>query len=250
MNLDDFLIIYFACGAPVGVYYFLQNRHKLNRQKLILKTFLTLIVWIPFALRYIGKTGFFKNRLSNNFDDTSFLDAGLQNKIQKVKRELEKALHETDPNISIYEIREIFDRYVSFSLFRQIDDRDTQIDEQIFQIAGHKNSKLAAICLQRRNRKMFLFHQTLARLDFLDLLAGKADLAAAAIEFASLLNDIEAKEAIEKIFDIKPQTGKESLVKDEEKALWKSEIYKPTFTKTISTRLKAMTATISSREKD
>ena len=242
MNVYDFLIIYFACGAPVGVYYFLQNRHKTERQKLLLKTFLVFAVWMPFVWKH------FRDRFNNNFDGGLFSDAKLAEKIQVARARLEKSLAETNPNLSIYEIREIFDRYVNLTHSSQIDDADHQYAseaEELFKIAGHRNAKLAAICLERRNRKELIFHQTLARLDFLDLLAGKEKLSATAIEFVSLLNDTQAKDAIEKM-----QTVEEPFVKDAEKQLWNSETHKPAFTKTISTRLKALTATTSLREKD
>jgi len=202
---------------------------------------------MPFALRYL------RNRFYNKFGGELFSDAKFGKKIHAARTRLEKALSEKDPNISIYEIRQIFDRYVSFTLSAQTDNRDSRFvlaNDEIFRIAGHNNSELAAICLDRRNRKELTFHQTLARLDLLDLLAGKGELGAWAIEFVSLLKDREASEEIEKMFDVKPQTRKESLVKDTEKQLWNSETQKPAFTKKISERLKTLTATLSLREKD
>lgn len=205
------------------------------------------MIWMPFALRHL------KNRLDKHFNGELFSDAKFRKKIQTARTELEKALLETNANISIYEIRQIFERYISFTLSSQTDDRNSQFaltNNEIFRIAGHKNSELAAICLERRNRKELVFHQTLARLDLLDLLAGKADLGAAAIEFVSLLNDPEAIGAIEKMFDLKPQTRKESFVKNAEKQIWNSKTQKPIVIKMISARLKALTATLSLREKD
>jgi hypothetical protein len=247
MNLYDFLIIYFACGAPVGVYYFFQNRRESNRQKLFVKTLLAFTIWIPFALRHL------QSRFNKHFGGELFSDAKFRKKIQTARTEMEKASLETDSDVSIYEIRQMFDRYVSLTLSSQTGDPNSQFaptNDEIFRIAGHNNSELAAVCLRRRNRKELIFHQTLARLDFLDLLAGKAKLGAAAIEFVSLLNDLEAAEAIEKMFDLKPQTRKESFVKDAEKQIWNSETQKPVLTKMISTRWKALTATLSLREKD
>jgi hypothetical protein len=250
MNLYDFLIIYLACGAPLGVYYFLQNRHKPDRQKLFLKSFFSFIIWMPLALRLITKNRFSRKRFNNNFDADLFSDVNIEKNIQSTKTRLQKALFEIDPSISIYEVKEIFDRYVSFELFGQIDAQNSQSElseNEIFRIAGHNNSELATICLQRRNRKMFSFHQTLARMDFLDMLAGKPKLAASALEFVSLLNDLETKEAIEKMFELETQTGRALDVKDAEKEIWNSETRKPIL---IKTRLKAMTATMSLREKD
>jgi hypothetical protein len=253
MNLYDFLIIYFACGAPVGVYYFLQNRHRSNRQKLLLKTFLAFTAWMPFALRYLTKNRFFQNRFDDNFGGEPLSDSALERKVQTAKTRLEKALFEADSNISIYEVREIFDRYVSFTLSRQIDNRHSHFalkDNEIFRVAGHSNSRLAAICRRRRNRRQIIFHQTLARRDFLNLFAGKPKFEAAAIEFVSLLKDLEAKDAIEKMFNSERQRTKAPFVKDAEKQLWNSETHKPAFTKMISTPLKATTATASLRGKD
>jgi hypothetical protein len=47
MNLIDFFIIYLACGAPFGVYYFLQHRGGLDSRLLWLKRCSTLFFGCP-----------------------------------------------------------------------------------------------------------------------------------------------------------------------------------------------------------
>ncbi|MEO6588731.1 MAG: hypothetical protein ABIP06_05335, partial [Pyrinomonadaceae bacterium] len=48
MNLFDAIIIYLACGAPFGVYYFVN--HRLLNNRVFFKTVLILLCWLPFAI--------------------------------------------------------------------------------------------------------------------------------------------------------------------------------------------------------
>jgi hypothetical protein len=68
MNLTDFLIIYFACGAPFGVYYFLQNRSDSVSSKLWLNAFFTFAFWIPIAFRLLRNNKFLNKSVGFDFN--------------------------------------------------------------------------------------------------------------------------------------------------------------------------------------
>ncbi|MGC2236969.1 MAG: hypothetical protein WA584_12460 [Pyrinomonadaceae bacterium] len=260
MNFYDFLIIYLACGAPLGVYYFLQNRKSPKTEQHWLKTLLHFIFWMPFAYRLLRQSTLFLSAFSNVFGGTNTLDAQIEKRIHLIQKRLEKMFLESGLKLSIYEVREILDRYVGLTLecqFEQANSQTARTANEIFHIAAHKNAALAEICLQRRNRKRLSFHQTEARRDFLNLISELFRIDSmnepdrlAAIEFATLLNDEEARYVIEKMFERETQTVEAPNVKNTETAIWKSETQKPLLTKPISTRLKAMTAATSLRGKD
>jgi hypothetical protein len=260
MNLYDFLIIYLACGAPLGVYYFLQNRKSPKTEQLWLKTLLNFIFWLPNAYRLLRQSEPLRNFFNNIFGGKNALDANIEKRIHPVQKRLEKIFLESKLKLSIYEVREILDRYVGLTLecqFEQTNSQTARTENEIFQISAHKNANLAEICLQRRNRKRLSFHQTEARRDFLNLLSQLSEfdseneqLKMAASEFVTLLKDEQARDAIEKMFGRETQTAEAPSVKNAETAIWKSETQKPLLTKPISTRLKAMTAATSLRAKD
>jgi hypothetical protein len=260
MNLYDFLIIYLACGAPLGVYYFLQNRKTPNFERLRLKTVLNFLFWIPFAYRLLQKSKILQGAFRNIFDHHSALDAEAEKNIYAIRKRLEKIYLESNLKLSIYEVREILDRYAGLTLecqFEHINSQTARTKSGIFQITGHKNAELAVICLERRNRKRLLLHQTEARRDFLHLLSELFDsgselksLESAAIEFVTLLKDAAARKTIEKMFDFRTQTEKAANVKNAETEIWKSETQKPLLTRPNSTRLKTLTAQMNLRAED
>jgi hypothetical protein len=260
MNLYDFLIIYLACGAPFGVYYFLLNRKTPKFKHLRLKSVLNFLVWIPFAYQLLRKSDILRRVFNKTFAQNPALDADAEKNIYAIRKRLEKIYLESRLKLSIYEAREIFERYAGLTLecqFEHINSQTAQTKNGIFEITGHKNAELAAICLNRRNRKRLLFHQTEARRDFLHLLSELFDygsdlenLKTAAIEFATLLKDTEARASIEKIFGFETQIEKASNVKSAETEIWKAETQKPLLTRPISTRLKTLTAMMNLRGKD
>lgn len=250
MNLTDYLIIYLACGAPFGVYYFLQNRTKSVSSKLWLNTLITFAFWIPLAVRLLRE-----NRILNNSVNAEAIQETRLNLIQK---QLEKCLQESSLKISIYEFRETIDRYIGLTLANQNNGEKISVTEkEIFRISENENVELAAICLYRRNQKRLSFHQTGARQDFLHIInklsqfsERKEIIGNLAVEFVKILNDLEARNELEKMFMETSQTDKYFAVKQLEKDLWNKEIHKPLPTNPISTRFQTMTATTNLRSKD
>jgi len=252
MNLTDFLIIYLACGAPFGVYYFLQNRTKSVSNNLWLNTFFTFAFWIPIAFRLLRE-----NKILNKsvfIFDTEVIQ---EKKLNLIQKQFEHILQESSLKISIYEFRETIDRYIGLTIANQSHNEKVSLAEkEFFRISENKNVELAAICLERRNQKRLFFHHKGARQDFLhfinqlsDFSADKKIIGNLAIEFVKILNDFEANALLEKMFSSTSQTDKYFAVKQLEKAIWNTEIHKPLPTKQISTQL-TMTATANLRGKD
>lgn len=250
MNLRDLLIIYLACGAPFGVYYFLQNRNHLETKILWLKSLIRFVFWIPFAIQLVARKSLFTNLYANGFDRSSNSDAKKEFEIEEIKKFFENVLSINDFKLSLYEFREIFDRYIGLSLEIQSENEEfSQSETEIFRITNHTNKKLAEICLHRRNRKRLNFHQKLARRDFFEILGKFVDQAAEpqnlfdhVSKLAALLNDFEAQKLIENISKESLQTQEKQNVRNLEKELWNSEKHKPLTENKISTNLQVLTA--------
>ena len=258
MNLRDLLIIYLACGAPFGVYYFLQNRNRTETKVLWLKSLLRFVVWIPFAVQMVARTSILTNLYNNGFDKSSGSDAKRELEIEEIKKSFENIFSPEIFSFSIYEFREIFDRYVGLSLEVQAEkDEISPAESEIFRITNHGNKKLAEICLNRRNRKRFTFHQKLARRDFFEILhkfveksAEPQNLFAHSAKLTALLNDFEAQKIIENLSKDSLQTIAQQNVRITGEELWKSDKHKPLTDNKISTNLQVLTATANLSNKD
>lgn len=255
MNLTDTIIIYLTFGAPFGVYYFLQNRRRKNPASLWLKSILIFIFWIPFAFLLFRR----KIDFRNSFGIPNKTKANKPNEILYVlQKRIEKSLTASDLKISIYELREIVERYVGLSLAEA--DKSFKISErekEIFRISKIKNTELGAVCLTRRNRNRLFFHHTEARKDFLHLIEKllesdfkRVELEQAAIELVNFLQDRDALKSLEKMFERSLQSDARESVKLTEKDLWKTETRKLSTVKLISIPLQTLTATANSRKKD
>ena len=257
MTLYDFLIIYLTCGAPLGVYYFLQHRSVFNSKRLWLKTILNFFFWQPAAYHFLRKSDWLKNIFNKLFARKSLSDAEIENKLRPLQKHLEEAVLESQTKVSVFELREIFERYAGLTLALQNENKtDQTARNKIFQIAGRVDSEVAAICLSRRNRKRLIHHQTLARLDFLNIFADlhasrpkTAKLSKSAIEFITLLNDAEAQAALNQMLEQRAQSVEAEDVKNAREDLWKPEP-KPMLTNSEPTRLKSLTAMMNLRGKD
>lgn len=255
MNWNDLIIIYLACGAPLAVYYFLQNRNLPDRKFLSLKTFVRLLFWIPYAIRLVARNRVFTKFYNLDFDRHANSDADAGEKISALQRELEDALGEACPRFSIYEFREIFERYTGLTM--ELVNENEEIadsEKEIFRITNHENKKLGEICLHRRNRKRLVFHQNLARLDFFDVLTElvrqsphKQTVCERARQLFALLSDDEAIEILADLSKKSLQTQVVANVSPLENDLWNAEKQNlsPAASQT-STNLQVLTATANS----
>jgi hypothetical protein len=241
MNAFEIFIIYLSCGAPFGVYFFFQHRQKSTFPIVLLKSFLTVVVWIPYALRILNANVTKKSSVSK-FDTLDESDAALRKKLDEIEKRMLQILLDCKREVSVFEFREVVERYSGLTLAGQTD----QVGENergVFEIVNHKNPELGAKCLHRRNRLRLEFHQRLASRDFLQLLAKFSffeaeKLRRAALEFATLLNDVETRRAIENLFAESPQISQGSAVKQgEREVVWNAKEHKPPLAKPISVPL-------------
>lgn len=251
MNLRDLIIIYLACGAPFGVYYFLQNRNLHEPKSLWFKSFLRFVFWIPFALQMVARKSLFTNLYTYRFDKSSNSDSIKAVEFDGIKKYLENILREKHLTLSIYEFRETFERYLGLTLEIQSNNREIATNEkELFRITNHTNKKLAEVCLNRRNRERLSFHQKLARSDFFEILGQlfskteePQNLFKETMKLVDLLNDFEAQKMIENLSKESLQTQKTFNVRNLENELWNSEKPKPSPDNKISPNMQVLTAT-------
>jgi hypothetical protein len=184
MSLVDFTILYFACGSPFAVYYFIQNRNWF-------KSIIIWMLWIPYSLRLLQR----KVTSKLSFDKKLVSDS----EIELIQKEIEQIVFENDSKLSLFEFREVFERYVGLTLTKK--QKNNQIGENeinIFRVVKHENPKLGAICLNRRNQFKLNYHQTLARKDFLKAVneVQSQKLQLSSLKLFRILEDDEAEKTL------------------------------------------------------
>jgi hypothetical protein len=221
MNFYDIFIIYLACGAPFGVYYFVN--HRKHHPHAFFKTILISLFWIPFAIglwqRYVTK------KLPNPvFSKKEILR---EEEILETKLHLENIFIKNNSGIPIFELKEIFDRYIGLTESALNQDDLNESNPEFFEIAGHEKSNLAAKCYQRRNRKLLFFHHTLAGQDFLKTISefvsrfpNEAEIENTSLKLVGLLNDKTTEKNLKSLFSGKKQSREEIRVPKPEKELW------------------------------
>jgi hypothetical protein len=229
MNLTDLIIIYLACGAPFGVYYFLQNRENLNSAQLWLKTVLVILFWFLFI--YV----FFHKYVTKKLHDLKFVeinqtDSRKRLKIDALEKTFSGYLLQNEVEISLFEFREIFERYVGLTLALPENIEIVPDENEFFLITKHNNATLGQICLQRRNRLRLQSHQIKAREELLNVFAKMLSNVVEAkkmefslVEFFNLTEDFEAKTILDDIFRPASQIEKTLTVPELENEIWNSK---------------------------
>jgi hypothetical protein len=214
MDFTEIIIVYLALGSPFGVYYYLQNHS-------IIKAVCVLLLWIPYA--YTLSQGKVTNLLPNDEFVVNFKLVSIYKKL------IEQYLSKNLPQFSIFETREVLERYIGLTLSQKESNEIGKNETEIFQIAGSKNVKLGGICLHRRNQTKLNYHQTLARRDFLKLLnecvhfEDNNKVYDSAIQIATILDDVETEKAIKNLQRF-PQKYEPISVQTMENDLWNSKL--------------------------
>jgi hypothetical protein len=224
MNLSDFIIIYLACGSPVAVWFYFNNKDTANVWS---KSLFAGLGWIIFVFQFIQKS------LSNQFQKPEKISD-----VRQIQKRIETMLPE---QISIFEFREIFDRYIGLTLAEQDSLKDTlKLNNAFSAQFNSRNKEISAKCLQRVGRKKLKSHQTYSRKDFLQTIREISEQIVEPLEFLKLnlvfvtiLNDHEAEVKVEEINSELLQIISVKSVKLKEVELWNNEKLKlPTIEQT------------------
>ena len=193
MEFSDLLIIYFAAGAPFGVYRITTVRGRPDL-KAIVNVALYLCLWPVYTILLL------RDQFSAGTTDVS---SGV---IDSIRTGIEQLAFANGSAGAIFEFREIFNRYAGLSEAAMAEVPTTLLGE-FFELSSSDNKPLASACIARRNREKLALHHTRARNEFVDLISGLAishpqtlDLA---VRLASHVHDADAVADLES-FSYKP----------------------------------------------
>jgi hypothetical protein len=191
MQWTDLLIIYLSCGAPFGVYFFLQHRKKGISIRLLLRSAAAGLVWIAYAYllwrKNVAKRLPPRKNFLHNFSHDPEI-ALLEQQTSVLQEQVLQAFIELNSNARLkaqfFAFRDVLERYVGLTLAVKADKAPVtgaaagagKNDHELFRIAGRKgkDAALAQKCLSRRNRLHLEEHQKNAREDFLKQVANLA----------------------------------------------------------------------------
>lgn len=170
--LINLIIIYFACGSPVGVYRVTRMANwRSARLSDIGAHFVLWPIFVPALVRHAVR-------------------APIDGEIARVRAAMERIVVTAGQSISISTFKEVFESFTSLTMALH---RDESLPRELFQVTGHKNCALATACLDRRNLRLIKFHQLRARKDFMqmiDLLRGSGNaIVDLGSQIANILND-------------------------------------------------------------
>lgn len=185
MNLIDVLIIYFACGAPFGVYQF-TNVRTVNI-KVLLQIFWRICYWPVFAAMAL------KEWISTGRHITKSL---VDRRTDFIRLEIEHLVF-TDESVStILDFREILFRYTGLLQAANVIVPVDSFDE-LFKVSHTENRILASVCFARTNRRKLMFHQSIGRSEFTDMMCEltndheyRTEILELAIELANDVDDL------------------------------------------------------------
>lgn len=259
INFNDFIIIYFACGAPFAVHFYLQNRKTLSPAKLRLNSFLTMTVWFPYAVRLLHEniTGRILSYRLSAMDQAS---AESKLRIDEIEKEFSKILLNNETGISLFDFRETFERYVGLTVAAAEVNLHNEInnsEKELFRVSGHEFVEMGAKCLHRRNQNRLRLHQNLARTDFLRIIGDIyaktriADQIRKPVDnLIRILGDTEAQNLLSGIFDYSSQMKNHSIVKYLEKDVWRPREEKQLLTNPQPLNLQAIRTTTALPKRD
>ncbi len=179
--LINLIIIYFACGSPIGVYRITRTtRLRSARQAATLGVYFVFWpVFVPAVLRR----------------SLSVHETDIEQAIAIIRTALEKIAFAGSPTATVFEFREVFARYTGLTLALYCDSSINPRTE-LLKLTGHRNIAVAAACMKRRDRQRLLFHQKHARNEFVEIVSTIArespkdiEILKLSMQLAALLND-------------------------------------------------------------
>ena len=233
MRISDAIIIYLAIGSPLAVHYLLKSRRDRTSGH-ILRAFFAFLFWPIYAISVAFSTKLTRDGRKVSSSASNGLDAKLDKKVDGIASTLEIFFHDSFPERSTLEYREIVDRYIGLTFAIHFDQLD-RLWPLTKAIGGTPESaQLNSICLNRRNRKGLESHRNRARVDFVELVAEVAHadgfhsaFVNLALELSRVISDDEAYRQIEALATARRQTPVEVSVNNIEKELWHSQTHKP-----------------------
>ncbi|CAN5427030.1 hypothetical protein BH10ACI3_BH10ACI3_14050 [soil metagenome] len=179
MSFFDLLIIYLACGSPLGVHQ-LMKRNDGDRSSRWMFIAATFLLWPIFAISFLIK---FYN------------DKGLRKDIfarkaaEEIMFEIEQIAFAEGSASALFEFRDVFYRY-SGLLESSRAKSSAAPSTELFEVSGNNAAETAAMCLVRRNQARLEFHLAHTRTEFVDLVSHIADSTLKSEQVFELANEL------------------------------------------------------------
>ena len=155
----DLIIIYLACGSPLGVYQITSSQapHSAPNWAGVISAFLFWPVFAAFLL--IARI-----RAPHQIDHA---------RLDHIRNEMERIAFTGASMTRLFDFREVFYRFTGLVETANAEHGRPRANE-IFELTGHDNKALAARCLARRNREKLAFHRARARDEFVGVVSNAA----------------------------------------------------------------------------
>jgi hypothetical protein len=229
MKYSDALIIYLAIGSPLAVYCFLKSGREYSVRDLP-RTILVLLLWPVYTILLVRHSSTSGRSRKVYSPDYGRLDARFAERVDEIRLSMEEIVHEKLQEQSVFDFREIFERYLGLTAAITSDAADLPSPFSELRLDKEENEKLNAICLNRRNRRLLEFHQIRARNDFLTFVSNVPKSTGSepafdilAFELSSIVQDAEAIEALKTYQAVLGQSENDSTVIDLENEVWLSK---------------------------
>lgn len=154
--LLNLTVVYFAFGAPLGVYGIIRNKG--TSPHAIASNVFRFLFWPLFAALSVRATLVFRPP-----------QASLEEKLDSLRTEYEAEIGAA----SVFEFRDVFARYTGLAIASASEENGT-IGDELLKIAGRRDRTAAMACLARRDRRRLEFHLLQARNEFTDLISRNA----------------------------------------------------------------------------
>jgi hypothetical protein len=188
MALTELIIIYLACGCPVGVYYVTRGGRG-NSLSDLAAVAAHFAFWPIFAAALC--MAWFSG---SNEAAASDLDSA----VGSIRNRIESIAYDNRSTPAVFEFREVFARFTGLTMALKFNEKG-MLPEGVRGLLDRENVLAASACLDRRNRQRIVFHQVQSRNEFVSLISGIAQshpngdqIVESGMTLARLLDDEEA----------------------------------------------------------
>lgn len=200
----DLIILYLACGSPLGVYQITSSRAPRSA-----------VDWAGIIFAFIFWPVFAAFLLIARLRAPHQID---QSRLDRIRTDIEQIAFTGASMTRLFDFRDVFYRFTGLVETANADHGRPRGNE-IFEVAGHDNKTLASRCLARRNRDKLAFHRERARDEFIGVVSSAAadtakeeNLFRLTTELSELIRDTKTAQQIRSLSSLAETTPPDAAV--------------------------------------
>ena len=151
----DLTVVYFAFGAPLGVYEITRNKRS---PRTVVLAAMHFVLWPLFAVASLRRS-FAVERP----------EPSLEQEVDDLRAEFEAAAFDGRKSDAVLEFRDLYAHYSGLAI--ALGRAGGYGTSELFAVGSHPDANLASRCLERRNRNRLEFHLFQARNEFEEAVA-------------------------------------------------------------------------------